>query len=742
MAPLPRLHRVGPPVLLALVCVIVLLVTGVGLADQLRYALATVWGVLLPGVALRRVVIGRARSLLDELTVGFVLGLGFQLVAWAVCVGLGVASALLAAPAVLLVGLWSRPGLRARLRPAPYVDHLGAARAWTLAVITGVAVLPVGAMGGALPLPPATDGWMIDMYWHLAITSGATHQAPPEVPQVAGELLRYHWFANAHMAADTVVSGVDVWLVVSRLWFVPMILASVGAVQVLTSRLTRHRWAGVSALLLLLVSPSIGTLPVIGQVATQWLSLVSPSGTFAVPILLVLIWQLVPLVRRQGPLPRGQWVLLVALMVLAAGSKSSSLPVLLAGLVLAAALGALMRRPVRRLLLLAAATVAVVVVTKPFLAGGSNGSGLGMGTTQRMSAHEQLTTWELTHLTSPLAGTAAFSLLALVALVIQKSTMLTALVAPRELRREPASHLLLGITLGGLAAGAFINHPAMSQLYFLQGALPALAVVTAWATHACWSCWVTREQPDAAAAVLVVGVPVLVAAALPSIFTALAKDNDSEGKVVALWIAVLVFLAILVPLVLLARRRDDLGPRAAMALCAFLVGSAVATGMSSVGGLAERSVPPHFPTLTAGEVSAARWLHEHSSVEDVLATNVHCRLPREPGRCDSRAFWLTGLSGRQALVEGWGYTDQAQAKHMQDGLPYSEQPFHDPELLRRNDALFTQPTQEGLDWAWQKGVRWLVADERAGAVSPALRQLADTALDEGGVTVYRLRPPG
>ncbi|MBM0258454.1 hypothetical protein [Micromonospora sp. 4G55] len=129
-----------------------------------------------------------------------------------------------------------------------------------------------------------------------------------------------------------------------------------------------------------------------------------------------------------------------------------------------------------------------------------------------------------------------------------------------------------------------------------------------------------------------------------------------------------------------------------------------------------------------------RWVRAHSGPEEVLATNVHCRMVVS-GWCDARSFWLSGYAERPVLVEGWAFAPRMVGRP--EG-PYA--PFWDAERLRANDAAFTAPTAAGLaELRDRYGVRWLVVDRTVGPESPDLAQLADLRHENTRMAVYRLR---
>jgi hypothetical protein len=137
---------------------------------------------------------------------------------------------------------------------------------------------------------------------------------------------------------------------------------------------------------------------------------------------------------------------------------------------------------------------------------------------------------------------------------------------------------------------------------------------------------------------------------------------------------------------------------------------------------------------------AAQWLARNARAGDVVATNVHCENVRpDAAGCTNRSFWVSALTERAVVLEGWAYQPATMAEHGTGGLPYYRQPAPDAERLRINDAAFARPTAEGLaELRDRYGARWLFADTRAGAVSPLLATLATERYRAGTVTVYEL----
>jgi hypothetical protein len=179
----------------------------------------------------------------------------------------------------------------------------------------------------------------------------------------------------------------------------------------------------------------------------------------------------------------------------------------------------------------------------------------------------------------------------------------------------------------------------------------------------------------------------------------------------------------------------------AAVLGAALSGALETTARSDYSALSgSRSAGRPERAVTADEMRAALWLGEHSGRDDVIATNVHCTPLNWKAACDARAFWVAGLSGRRAVVESWGYSDETVAADGRNGLRYPLQPAPDPERFALNQRVFAQGDPADVARLREEyGVRWLFADARAlGGVAPGLDRVAAVRFRAGTVTVYRL----
>ena len=127
--------------------------------------------------------------------------------------------------------------------------------------------------------------------------------------------------------------------------------------------------------------------------------------------------------------------------------------------------------------------------------------------------------------------------------------------------------------------------------------------------------------------------------------------------------------------------------------------------LAACAGLREPSASAE--NVTAGDETAMAWLAANSGERDVFATN---RISSTPAVEDAISNIYTGLSGRQAWLEGWTYA----VTNMGVG----------PDFLAEkrwvNEELFSGlPAGEARALARQAGVRWLVLAKAWPGAPPA-----------------------
>ena len=740
------------PWLLALgLATVALLQTGTPALDISRYAGYWLFGVTLPGVLVARATVGTRGNWAEDVAIGAVTGLALEIVSFALWSVLGLQQQLWLWPVLVALIFVAVPSLRRHWRissPRP----LPQLWSWGVASSIGVCTMIVRQSAFAAPLPPAGGLYYQDVTWHLSIVHELTRSFPPQISQVAGEVLRYHWFSHVHLAAAHLVSGAPEATVVLRLWILPLLAVTALIGARLAMELSGRWWSGPVAAWSLIVFQGTNLLPVSGEAGVIFPD--SPTQVYVLPLVLGVATLIVRALR--GLRLRAGWAVLALLLVAAAGAKPTAMPLVLAGTCLAG-LNLLVQRRRQWLAALSVGAMVAVILPVSFLAvaGSDAGSRFSLFDFVEWSPLYHRLTGEGVHQSGGPAlpeGVNDLSKRSLVILVILILVPLVANVgrlvpfaslASKRLRGDPAAWFMAGVVVAGWGVYLVLSHPAYSQAYFLRLANPVASVFGAWALAAVVPCAVRSGHRVAAVlaggALIGAGAVALGRAVTP----ALSGHEEDLTAVVASFVAplALVSAAIVVGLVVwLVQRRRVPGLRGwgwGLVLAALVLGG---PAYGAIGGSAHALVAfvGNRPVadrgglrLTPGAGAAMAWVAQHTPNDAVVATNRHCVNGPQRPRCPSLAFWVSGLGGRRTVIEGWGYTSAATSWS-------APSPFR--ERLAVNDAVFTDPSVKTIDRLRQGyGATWLVADTSAGPVSPELTRFAVKRFSSGEVTVYELR---
>jgi hypothetical protein len=711
------------------------------------YAAYLVPAVVLPGTLVFRALWGSRGNWPEDLGLGAATGMVLQLVGWAIGAASGQHLILTAWPILILALFLAVPRLRRNWRiadPSP----LPLAWSWLMAAVLLALVAWAAPQFRSMPLPPVTAQYYPDVYYHLSLIHEMMRSLPFQVPQLAGDSLRYHYLSDADMATASMVTHIAPTTVFLRLWILPVVATAAVATAALTRTVVPRWWAGpVAAAVAFAGQPLYGNSPI--SFGTQPISLLSPSQSYAMPLLA--LFALVVVEKLRGDrVARGWagWAALPVLAVACAGAKSSALPPLLAGVLLAGLYLWWRRRTIPWAAAgpLASVAFGMAVGFRLFAGGGAGTLGL-----QPLSLLRWLQPYSQTlgiddgvgrdGLFPPgmqhAGGSGLLFVAILVAwLLLMEAPRLIGLVVPgRTGTGDPAPFLLGGMILAGLGGALLLWHPAASQVYFFNGAVPFGVVLAVRAVAlrsrggrvlapgavagALWMWLGLRYRPPSHSTIhswqLSLVVPVLVAAGAAVVLAAIG---------VAIW------------------RRRALRAVPVALLAAVLGGSLAANLEVTARAIHAHHGPvPLRAEVTAPEMRAARWLDQNAGADDVVATNVHCmpmNVKDSKNKCDARAFWVAGLGGRRSYIESWAYSDQAVGANGVNGLKYMYQPAPYPDRYSLNQRVFATGDAASVAELRAQGVKWLFADTRAGQVAPALAQVAHVSYTAGPVTIYQL----
>ncbi|NMO55037.1 hypothetical protein HH310_28110 [Actinoplanes sp. TBRC 11911] len=746
--------RILPWIVPAALAVGGLVQTDTPIPDIALYVLYLGLGVVLPGTLVHRALRGSRGNWPEDLGLGAATGLLVMLVGWALAAATGLQALLPGWPLLILVLFAAVPRLRGHWRIAE-PEPLPVRWSWIMAGGLVVVVVIIYTWWRSNPLPPVTAVYYQDLMYHLALVHEMTRSMPFQVPQLAGNTLRYTYLADADMAVGSMVTRIDPSVVLFRLWILPVAATAVFVAAVLARDLAGKWWAGaLGGVVAILGRPLVLGAPVGPAGGGTPLVLLSPSQVYALPLVGLLVLLAVDLVR--GRRLRWAWLLVGPLALACAGAKSSALPPVVAGMLVVTVMLWFKHRErfAGALTFLGVVAAATVLQTKLFAGGGASVLGL-----QPFALLNGFAPYKATigyqdkidgsrFLPFGVANASAAGLVFIAGITVwcmlmQGPRLLSlAAIGTRRTRGEPAAWLLAGMTLSGLGAAWLLWHPSLSQAYFFIGVIPFATVGTVWLLADHERGW----------------RPVVAGLLAGGLWSALAPPVAIPPHKVVSWAwaltwpllrtALLAAVVIAIGLAVWRFATKRMAWRAIpIALLAAVVGAGLGSGFDQrvQDGYRALTNPPPTPNkpaseVTGAEMTAALWLQKHSGDDDVIATNVHCVAISSPDLCDARAFWVSGLSGRRAVVESWGYTDQAVAQDGVNGQRYNFQPAPEQPVYQLNQRVFQSARAADVaELRRQFNVRWLFADQRAtGGVSPDLGKVATARFSDGPVTVYQL----
>jgi hypothetical protein len=728
------------------------------------FALYLALGVTLPGTLWWRFFHRGKGSFVGDVAAGLALGYIGEVFTYIVARLLGLPLLVLIWPLGTAAVFAAVPALRRYWRTASDAERPPLLWRWSMTVLAGLtlfwSVKFYRIYGLRFPYNSTPD---TDSTFHLALVGEAKHHMPMIVPWLTGEPLWYHWFVYPEMAATSWVTGIEPNVLLLRLSILPMLMAFAVLVGLLARKLTGAWWTGIagSALTLLVLSPHpyqwwvnifYRNLAFSGLDDGSSLRLTvwsGPTQTFGALLFVPLMLVLVDLLRERRN-PRG-WLLFTLLLAGVMGGKATFLPLLFCGLLLVFGADLVFRRSVNRGALLALGiTLCGLVFSQVVLFGGTSQGTEFKPLTDMATGGLGITTG---YATGSATGDGTKRLLVLAALTFFCWICIWGGLAGLLRRRLPAPEItvMLGIGISGIGATLLTGQSGDSQRFFIEAARPYLSVAAVAGLFALLPAGrMTMRRALPLLGALVLGVVVIQVIQFAGQDTQPTVGSTGSYRnltiaIVAPYAVLALFAGLFLAGLLLARRRRPALRGTVLALVvALLAGYGLNTSVQNFYLILQdsrqtgwRNVIRKPVLISPGTEQAGRWLRDHSSPDDLVATNAHCLMWED--RCSDLHFSMTAYSERRMLLEGWGFTTTAhqQAAKLDTWVGYI--PYWKSQILADNDAVFNTPSAQTVGLLRDHyGVRWLFVDETQGTVSPRLSTFATERYRSGACVVYEL----
>jgi hypothetical protein len=703
---------------------------GAGFGNCMLYAGYELGFVLLPGCLALRALRGPG-SRLVTLALGWALGYVLEILAFNLTAALDARFLFLLYPPVVAAAAlaWIRSTRRLAGAGAPEpTDQSGEISNRTIWLTGAICTAVVAYM--AVALFPETrlpgDGSVIynqDAYWAISLAADIRHHWPLGDPNVSGEGLPYHYFANAHMAAANQVTGIDLPVIFLRFFPLPLaaclVLQFAAAGRILFNRTTVGLAAAALALFVseLQLDPRGAAslhLPFVGVSFT--LLIASPSFLFGMAIFLPLIALLGERLTRRGELaPRSAWVVIALFMIGASDAKVTILPLVIVALAAFATWDFFRERRLHATALVAMAVALVVngllylVQYRGHASGVALNFGAGFDFIDDMPAVRLIKDGLESVLPNFPGLEGALSVLAIpLGLLGLLAAQLAGIVWIAG-RRGPAADAViwLGALLGtGLLALFILEAPGTgNQLYFVYYGLAAGCLLSAAGLRELWMrlpAGITPRRMTTALGAVALVLTVVVAGPLlidPS------SSPVAQSRAYLLWYGGLIVAAIAIHQV--ARRRPwgsaAVGSALAYALIlgAGLLATPVEQLATAIKNPALRS--SERTGLTPGLLKGLEWIRDHTPADDVVAVS-------NPGIFELE---YAAFSERRIFLGGWGYSQRSKDEGFVDVSSGRINPF--AHRLALNEAAFGGPDPASLQTMRDRfGVRYLLVDRVNG----------------------------
>ncbi|NEA35656.1 hypothetical protein [Streptomyces sp. SID13031] len=710
-----------------------------------------VFGLTLPGFVLWRLASPFRHNLIEDVAAGSLVGVSLLLLVYLAVSPLGLQQwAWLWAAPVLLVAV-SVPAWRRRVT-SKVERPVHPLTAWLIVLACALPLYGTGRYRNLLPAP-YTDARSNspDMAFHQALSASAKYDFPLQAPYVNGEQMDYHYFWHQFTAATSWATGVDLTDLVYTIGWVPLLIAGTVLIFVLTDRLApSSRWAGPLAIAVASIGGTVSAYPQASLLSEGLLNYVwgSPTQNLGGALIVLLAIMGIDLLRdRSAP---SSWLLFVVIAAAGSGSKATVLPLVICGLALVVFVRLCYGR-LSGVALLISAVLGGIFAASIVVVFGMHSSGLAVKpwvTFAKIGIYpfiaDPLPSGQFDHSAMWISG-----ITACLGLVLGSAGLIILSGTAARWFHDPGMIFLVGISIAGFCAMILTDQPGTSQLYFHRTAVPVIAALSAAGV---WMLvfWFADKRSELIVLASVLGGIGATAAARAIVRSGAQPFRRPDGSLHGLigpwvWTIGLLLLVAAVVTVLWKLGGHRRGRPTRITLASFVLAGMGAGLFLPMQAMAEYKPAVLAPQTdkqllgpTKSQADAAIWLRDHAAPGELIATNAHCAMKNTMG-CDARHFWISALSERHVLIEGWAYTNTLNDLVAGTGMGPNSLPFWDQPRLAENDIVFLAPTRDNLRVLREKyGVRWLYADPTQTIVSSTLNSLATLRFRAPDALVYEL----
>jgi hypothetical protein len=506
-----------------------------------------------------------------------------------------------------------------------------------LGVVVGLAAALVNLAHYPLRWTGDWSRYHPDMVFFEGLSTGIARYGPGDSVFMAGADFRYHWFTYVWTGQLTESLHLAPFVGLTRVLPFVTVLASAALAAAWTGRHTKNRWTPALAVALVTSGGYLGASYGI------LLNFDSPSQAMTTVWLLALAFAITEYL--DGSLGRRALWVIGALGVACAGGKASAAIVMIGAAGVAVVFGYLGRVPWRRRAVWVLVTIGPLsALTYLLVLSGSD----SLGGLNPLTWDLRASTVQGLNLGSTGWGIAAGTAFLLMA-IVPRWVGLAGFWLDRQRAWSPPSIIGIGLAVTAVIPLLLLSH-GVDEVWFALSASAPLAVISAIGVGIAWERLFSGERPARSLAVLSLGVGLLALA----IASALWVQGENATVSLRAWgpVAALATVGVLSAVVALVMGRRIAANRVAIGITVFITALVVAASLarltpafgplrlsatdSAVGAetLTAPSLEVRMVSVEAvgpdaqaknewssAEVEAADFLRDHSSRDDVVATD-------------------------------------------------------------------------------------------------------------------------
>lgn len=501
-----------------------------------------------------------------------------------------------------------------------------------------------------------------DLPWHLGIVRSISEGRLNSYPYVQGIEVAFPWGLHSALGSLSFLGKIEASEILYHIWPICYWLLAPLLIAAVTWQVTHKGWLTVlaPAAVLLFSGPAIS--PIAGVNFKAFFP-ISPTYEFGNLMLLIVFIVTFLFIRSSSNHTNLAFLTLVAISTFVASSTKGSLPpIILSSSIIITVISLLSKRKIKStLLMLFTQFIAISASALLINRGGGTIS---------------IDPFSFTELGEGIGSIAPYILGFVILIAAIGSFVILLTLKINQQAIFPVIYLF-SVVITGILAFLLLGHPGKSQIYLYWNIVPLFVILILW------SFGVLVEKFGWV--ILLIPASAVFAGTLINSASFFNNENRSQLSKLLILLVVTFFVSLVVfNFLVVENKRSSLTK---IFLGAFV--SAISIVCFQNYGLPKDQYsgadPGYGVEINSNQLEAFNFISDNLDDQSLIVSNRHClsssSFPILSKSCDPRYFALSAYSGKQVLIEGWGYTPKE----------YGNWPN---KIIELNDKAFYSPSEE------------------------------------------------